>query len=244
LYRIVHKMMGSKTGLGAPIKNKNSTPLLKWDEQKRQWVKYCKEMLNQSSPPTTFPDNLLTAADDLHIEVRLIMVIETIAAIQALKNGKATRLDKIAPNTVKYGRRDVVRELMHLLNACWAQAKVPKCGEKESLSASQRRATSRTATTGEESPCSFCPGKCSAWSFYNVCTRPSTHGSMKNKPDSVLNGPADTSGWPTLEEMTTAIQELKNGKAAGLDKIALKMVKETYKDQDVARDLTHEMPGK
>ncbi|RXN21958.1 endonuclease-reverse transcriptase [Labeo rohita] len=118
----MHEMMGSKTGQGAPTKDKNSTPVLTRDEQKRQWVKYFKETLNQPSPPTTLLDNLLTPADNLHVEVRLITVVET---IQALKNGKAMGLDKIAPDRVKYRHRDVARELMHLLNASWAQAKVP-----------------------------------------------------------------------------------------------------------------------
>lgn len=121
----MRKLTGSKTGQGGPIKDKNRKPLLTRDEQERRWVEHFKEMFNQPLLPTTFPDELLTPVDDLQIEVGLITMSETTTAIQALKNGKVTGLDEIAPEMVKYGGQDVARELTRLLNACWVLATVP-----------------------------------------------------------------------------------------------------------------------
>jgi hypothetical protein len=47
-----------------------------------------------------------------------------------LKNGKAAGLDEIAPEMVKSGGPNAALELTRLMNACWAQSKVPDAWRK------------------------------------------------------------------------------------------------------------------
>lgn len=143
-------------------------------------------------------------ADDLDIEVRPI----TLAEMGTQKCHRAGR-NCARDGQVQRPRRSQGTHTLTkcLLGASQISQHVEKSQHVESLSASQRRAASQTATNGEESPCCQCPGKCSAWSFYDVCARSSMHGSVKNKPDSVPDSPA-VNICPHQTEFTTAFDSV------------------------------------
>ncbi|RXN21957.1 hypothetical protein ROHU_023841 [Labeo rohita] len=101
------------------------------------------------------------------------------AVIRALKNGKAAGLDEIASKTVKYGGRDMARTSRIL---CWTVLLTP---------ADDLHIEVRLITVAEMTAV--------IWALKNgkavgpdeaICTRLSTHGFVKNKPDSMPDGPA------------------------------------------------------
>uniref|UniRef100_A0A672RFP6 Reverse transcriptase domain-containing protein n=1 Tax=Sinocyclocheilus grahami TaxID=75366 RepID=A0A672RFP6_SINGR len=81
-------------------------------------VEKLKDQLFRLQPPA--PDK------DLAMNLDAITTTEMAAAIRLLKNNKAPELDMISAEILKHGGHPIIKQLMTLLNTCWAAAQVPE----------------------------------------------------------------------------------------------------------------------
>lgn len=119
LYRIVHELMGVRSSISGPIKDKNGWLLLTQKEQDACWTEYFRNTLNQPHPATTFDFMHHALPDELDLNMGPISISETQMAIKKLRNRKAAGLDCIAPELLKHSGPAVERALTDLFNECW-----------------------------------------------------------------------------------------------------------------------------
>ena len=117
-------MTGNNGSSTVPIKDKNEKALSNTKEQKKRWMEYFQEVLNQPSAPTLFNFNEETS-QKLPINIDPISEDEVERVIQKLKSNKSAGADQIVAEMLKYGGVIVLKSLTQLLNCCWNLQRVP-----------------------------------------------------------------------------------------------------------------------
>ena len=92
------------------------------DEVKKRWQDYFSELLNREEPANPLEEHEIEAEEeDIALEEG-----EIIYAIKKLKNHKATGVDGIPGELIKYGGDGMLREMTQVYARIWHEERIPE----------------------------------------------------------------------------------------------------------------------
>ena len=127
LFRIVRNLTGTDTSKSMPIKSKTGKVVSSEEEQNQRCVEQFSEVLNQQNPESLFD---FTSENDIdgnnsNITFDDITHDELSEAIKTLKSNKASGIDNLPAELLKYGGDVIIEKVTELGIVIWSSENVP-----------------------------------------------------------------------------------------------------------------------
>jgi len=155
LYRIVKDLSG-KAAPRIPVTGSDWKALKSQKQEAQRWKQHFQDILNcpESAEVHDFRGDCINALD---ISTADITIEEVKKAIKKLMNGKATDVDGVQAELLKYGVYKLARRVTTLCNRIWITERYRKTGAMESFSRYPRRCFKRLQQL-ERSHTAVCTG--------------------------------------------------------------------------------------